>query len=157
MATVITRTIASTPQRTASDTWEKIISLLAPDPNSSARAELKKVAGVAASAIASEAIKDDAIIVSGCGPQVRIYCAFGEAAVSGDGVDESAFKESPTGDGWQISIPCLPEDLEWTQKKLGSISTRITARALGEKAAPSDARAQNSVALTLNVTEFLIK
>ena len=156
MATVIARTVASIPQRNASETWEKIISLLAPDPNGAARAELHKVAGVAASSIASEASKDDAFIVSGSGPQVRIYCAYGEDAVSGDNLDESAFKESPTKDGWQMSIPCLPEDVEWSQRKLKSDSKLVTARATGEKYAANESDASQSRAgLSLNMNEFL--
>ena len=128
MATVITRTIASTPQRTSSGTWEKIVSLLAPDPKSPAYAELQKVAGISSSSIASEATKNDAFIVSGSGPQVRIYCAFGEDAISGDGINEDLLKDSATREGWQMSIPCLPEDLEWSQKKLKADSKCVTAR-----------------------------
>jgi hypothetical protein len=156
MATVITRFIASTPERTASATWGKIMSLLAPDAKSDARAELEKVAGIAASSIVSEATKNDAFVISGSGPQVRIYCVFGEDAVNRDGVNESALKESATQGGWQLSIPCLPEDLDWSQKKLKADSKRATARATGEKFAVNESKvtATNS-GLSVNMSEFL--
>jgi hypothetical protein len=65
MSTVVRRSFASTPHRTAMKTWEAIAALLAPDPKSDARAELLKVAGVAASSISSEAPTEDAITVYG--------------------------------------------------------------------------------------------
>jgi hypothetical protein len=130
---------------------------LAPDPKSSAREELQKVSGVAASSIASEAPKDDAFIVHGNGPQVRIYCVFGDDAISGEGVNENVFKESPTEGDWKMSIPCLPEDLEWCQKKLKSDSKKVTARATGEKLASEESQTAtaSSSKLSVNLTEFL--
>src|SRR6266478_8934938 len=130
MATVISRAFASTPKRTAAETWNAILSILAPDTKSVAFTELQKVGGVAASSIASEAPKDDAFIVYGTGPQVRIYCIFGDDAVSGDGVNEDALQKSPMDGDWRMSIPCHSEDLDWTQKKLKTISKSVTARAL---------------------------
>src|SRR6185437_4606753 len=132
MATVVTRTVASMPQRTAVQTWEKIVAIVAPDPKSPARAELQKAAGVAAASIASEAPKDDGFIIHGNGPQVRVYCVFGDEAVSGDGVNEDALQASPTEGDWQMSVPCLQEDLDWSQKKLKSDTKRVTARETGE-------------------------
>src|SRR3989442_8513200 len=123
MATVITRFIASTPKRTATETWDKIVSILAPDSQSSGRSELQKVAGVAASSIASEAPKEDSFITYGNGPQVRIYCVFGEDAVSGEGVNEDGLKEAAAAGDWRMSMPALSEDLDWTQKKLKSLSS----------------------------------
>jgi hypothetical protein len=132
MATVITRYFASTPQRTAGATWTAIISILAPDKKCSAYTELEKVAGVASALIASEAPANDGMYIYGHGPQVRVYCLFGDDAVSGDGVNEDAFADSPTQGDWHMSLPCPAEDLDWTQKKLKSLSFRITARVIGE-------------------------
>jgi hypothetical protein len=156
MITVITRSIASTPKRTATETWEVIVSLLAPEQKSASRLELGKVAGVAASSIASEAPKDDGFVVYGNGPQVRVYCAFGEDAVSGDGVNEDSFKETPTAGDWRMSMPCLPEDLEWTAKRLKAISSRVTARAVGEKVATTQSQTGSaSTELAVDLKEFL--
>jgi hypothetical protein len=133
MSTVVSRTVASTPDRTSSQTWARIISILAPDERSSARAELEKVAGVAASSISSEAPKDDAFVVYGGGSRVRVYCAFGDDAVTRDGVNEEPLTDSPTERGWQMSMPVPPEDLDWSQKRLKALSARVTARAIGEE------------------------
>lgn len=140
MSTVVARTIASTPDRTASETWAKIVSLLAPGRQDPARAELERVAGVAASSISSEAPKDDAFVVYGGGPRVRVYCAFGDDAVTRDGVTEEGLAESPTKGDWRLSMPVPPEDLEWSQRKLKALSTRVTARAVGDDVPDKDAK-----------------
>lgn len=156
MATVITRNVASTPQRAPGATWEVIVQILAPDSRSSARAELEKVAGVAAAAISSEAPKDDAFIVFGNGPQVRIYCAFGDDAITGDGINEDDMAEPPANGDWRMSIPCLEDDLVWIQNKLKSLSNRVTARVVGEVVeyeGTESVRASGGIAL--NIEEFL--
>jgi hypothetical protein len=156
MATVITRCVASTPQRTAADTWKVIVSILAPDTESAAHAELQKISGIAAASIASEAPSGDAFVIYGEGPQIRIYCVFGDDAVSGDGVNEDSLSKVPTKDDWRLSMPCPAEDLEWTQKKLKSRSTRITARAVGESVEYEEAsESKASGAVILNLNEFL--
>ena len=142
MSTVVSRTVASTPERTASQTWAKITALLAPDASSPARAELERVAGVAASAISSESPKDDPFVVYGGGPRVRVYCAFGDDAVAEDGVNEDALAEPPTKGDWQLSMPVPPEDLDWSQKKLKALSSRVTARAVGDDVPDKDAKEQ---------------
>jgi hypothetical protein len=157
MSTKVRRSVASTPERTAMETWEKICELLAPDPQSPARAELAKVAGVAASTISSEGPKNDAITVHGGGPRAVIYCIYGDDAVSGDGVEEDAFSKSPTQDDWKMSLPIPKEDLEWSQRKLKSCSTRVTARAVGKDLEEDD---QNSAAVrqsepVIDMKEFL--
>src|SRR5688500_14014705 len=111
MATVIARYVASTPHRTPGETWEVISKILAPDAKSATRAEREKASGVASSTIASEAPKDDAFIIYGSGPQIRVYCVFGDDAVSGDGVNEEPLKEAPTSGDWRMSIPCVKEDV----------------------------------------------
>ena len=156
MATVIVRSIASSPKRTATGTWGVIASLLDPDPTGSGRSELEKAAGISASSIVSEAPVEDAFVVYGNGPQVRIYCVYGDDAVSGDGVNEDSFQEPPATGDWRLSIPCLKEDLEWMQRKLKTISSRISARAIGEKiAAEQSASATSAADLTINLNEFL--
>lgn len=154
MTSVVARRFASTPIRTASETWAFIISILAPDPDSPARGELAKATGVVCSAISSEATKDNPIVVRGAGPLVRVYCVFGDDAITGEGVNEDQLVQSPTEGDWSMSIPCPPEDLTWSQGSLSVVSKRITARAVGE-----DDRASNNDAddlpLTVNREEFL--
>ena len=69
MSTVLARRVASSPVRTAAQTWAKIVEIIAPDPQSTARKELAKAAGVACASISSEATKDAAIVVWGGGPR----------------------------------------------------------------------------------------
>lgn len=132
MTTVIARHIASTPIRSAAETWARIVGILAPDPHGPARTELAKAAGIACASIASEATRSAPIVVWGAGPRVRVYCIFDEDAVTGDGVNEDPVPRSPTEGDWRMSIPCSPEDVEWSKTKLASISRRISARAANE-------------------------
>jgi hypothetical protein len=156
VSTVLARRVASTPLRTASQTWAKITEILAPDPASSARAELLKAAGVACSSISSEATRDAAIVVRGAGPRVRIYCVFDNDAITGDDVTEDALPRSPMDGDWRMSIPCLPEDVAWSSKQLASMSPRISARAMDEDVEEEDAGSNTATpALTINAAEFL--
>jgi hypothetical protein len=156
MGTVIARRIASTPIRTAAQTWEKIITLLAPDPDSAARRELVHAAGVACAAISSEATKDAAIVVWGGGPRVRVYCAFDEKALAGEGVNEDGLPTSPTTGDWMMSIPCLLEDVAWSKDKLANVSGRIFARAVDDEVhEDGGAPANTTKSAAINVGEFL--
>lgn len=129
--TVVTRTFVSVPERSATDTWDGMVALIAPDPNSPARRELTAVAGVACSCISDEVLAEDPLVVYGVGPRIRIYALYGDAAVEGDRANESALSWVPTDGGWRMSIPCLADDLEWVQGKLAKSSTRVTARPVG--------------------------
>lgn len=154
MTTVVSRRVASTPARTASDTWKRIVEILAPDSNSAARKELESVAGVACSSIASEALKNDGVVVQGSGPRVRVYCVFGDDAVSGDGVDEDALAKSPTAGDWSLSLPCNADDLKWSQAALAKLSTRITARSVGDEVPERSAGTKAVAERTINIDEF---
>jgi hypothetical protein len=159
MSTVLARRIASTPARTAAQTWEKIVEIVAPDPKSPARKELAKAAGVACASIASEATKDAPIVVWDGGPRVRIYCVFDEDAITQDSVNEDALPKSPTVGDWKMSIPCQTEDVAWSNKNLVATSSRISARGADEEIeeAASEAAAASAAKspLSLNLTEFL--
>ena len=155
MSTVVARRVASTPVRTAALTWEKIVSLVAPDPNSPARAELMKAAGVAYSSISSEATRDAAVVVWGGGPRVRIYCLFDEAAMTGDGLNEDALPKCPTEGDWKMSIPCLPEDVKWSQGALKAATSRELARSMEEDVEDEERPKAEAKAFALNVGEFL--
>ena len=150
----VARHVASTPARTAAETWAKITELLAPDAASAARKELNCAAGVACAAIASEATKDAPMVIWGVGPRVRVYCIFDEDAVTGDGVHEEALTSCPTDGDWKMSIPCAPEDVEWSNKKLASATARISARAPNEDVEIGKTAAAGR-SLTINAEEFL--
>lgn len=156
MSTVMARRVAATPIRSAAETWEKIVEVLAPEPESVARKELVKAEGVACASISSEATKDAPIVVWGGGPRVRVYCVFDEDAVTGDGVNEGALPGSPTKGDWKMSIPCPPEDVAWSNHKLATFSSRISARSLEEDVADDQSEeSAGSVSSAINLDEFL--
>ncbi len=155
MMTVIARRIASSPLRSAMSTWDEIAVLLAPDPASPARVELAGAAGVASASISSEATADEPIVVWGNGPRVRIYCVFGEDAIAGDNVNEDPLVRCPTDGEWSMSIPCPPEDVDWSESSLRRGTTRISARAVGEEVQEAEDSSAQPKALTIDPKEFL--
>ena len=142
--TVVARLFLSIPARTASETWEAIVKLLAPDTNSDGHKELLKVNGTASMLIADEAPKNAAIILSGSGPRVRIYCLYGDDAITGNGVSESPLSFCAAEGGWTLSIPCPTEDLAWVQEDLTKRTSRIVARDLHDLTKSADDEASEA-------------
>lgn len=132
--TVLARRIVATPARSAAEAWNVIAGLLAPDDKSDARREILSVTGIASSLIASEAMKDSSIVVSGMGPRIRIRCLYDEDAILGDEANEQAFAICPTEGEWVMSLPCPAEDINWVREALKKHSTKITARELSAEA-----------------------
>jgi hypothetical protein len=128
MPTIMTRRISSTPVRSVAETWNVILSIIAPDASGSARRELNAATGVACAAISSEATKIAPILVINGGLTVRIYCNFGEDAISGDLVDESNLPLVPTEGNWKVSIPVLNEDVSWSETFLAGTVQRVSVR-----------------------------
>jgi hypothetical protein len=155
MSTVLARRVASTPVRTAAQTWAKIVEIVAPDPQSAARKELAKVAGTVCASIGSEAPKDAPMVVWGNGPRIRIYCVFDEDAITQENINEDALPKSPTDGDWQMSIPFLPDDVTWCKAGLASESNRISARSVDEEVEDDEADAAAAKSpLRINLTEF---
>ncbi len=125
--TVVVRRVAATPACSAADAWVVIADLVAPR-GGGARQELDRVAGVATSLIAAEAMRNSPIVIHGVGPRLRLYCLYDEEAILGEGVSEDALPWCPTDGDWAMSFPCPAEDLPWVQKALARVSNRITAR-----------------------------
>jgi len=130
VSTVASRTIKSTPERDAAQTWTAIVDLLTQGKTGDARTELLAVAGIAASVIADRAPKDAAITVTCDGPRTRIYCLYDDDAVEGSDANEDGLGFDPLKGDWRVSLPCLADDLAWVQSALKKHSTRITARDL---------------------------
>lgn len=153
--TTAARKITSIPVRFATDTWQHILDLVAPT-NEAARTELAGVTGLAASLITREAMRASPIIVAGDGPQLRIYCVYGEEAVAGDQANEAALPASPAEKGaWTMSLPCPTDDLNWVRASLKKRSTRITARDVAETALPEPEEETRASNATINVESFL--
>lgn len=132
MSTVVSRTLKSTPERDAAQTWAAIVALLTQGKSSTARNELLAVSGIAASVIADQAPRDAAITVTCDGPRTRIYCIYDEDAIDGSDANENTIGFDPLKGDWRVSLPCSSEDLAWVQSALKKHSTRITARDLND-------------------------
>lgn len=155
MATVIKRLIRATPHRTASEVWQLITDLVAPDKNSPARADLSRVAGVLGQVIASEATKCSPVVVFGSGPRLRFYCLYDEDAITGEDANENALPFTATEGDWRISVPALPDDLEWVQRELKNRSTKITAREQGDPIDEDEQAATHAASVEVDVKAFL--
>ena len=156
MSSVIARRVASTPTRTATQTWATIVELVAPSPNSPARKELALAAGVACSSISSEATKDAAVVIWGGGPRVRVYCMFDDDAITQDDVNEEPLPKSPTEGDWRMSIPCRPEDVAWSRANLANVTSRVTARSMDEDVADEESKAAVAASpMSINPSEFM--
>jgi len=123
-ATRVRRSFAASPARRAAATWEAIVDIVAPE-GSSGRAELITVSGIAASLIAAEAWREMPVVVSGVGPQLRIYCLHDEDAIVGDDTNEGSLTWLPTDGDWAMQMPCPPEDFEWMSAAVAEVSTRF--------------------------------
>ncbi len=155
MSTVLARRVASTPVRTAVRTWDRIVGIIAPDPDSAARKELAKVAGTACASIGSEAPKDAPIVIWAGGPRVRVYCLFDDDAITQDGLNEDALPASPTEGNWRMSIPFLADDVAWAGKSLAAASSRISARSVDDEVETDEPVAAAAAPLSINLAEFL--
>lgn len=154
--TVIARRIVAEPVRTASETWKTIADLLVSESGNAAREELLSVIGVASSLIAAEAAKDSPFVVHGSGPQVRIYCLYGEEAILGDKANESNLIVNPLAGDWAMSLPCPGDDLNWVQSALKKHSKRITARDINATVNDDEVNA-NDKSADINMEAFLRK
>jgi hypothetical protein len=125
--TVLARRIASIPRRSSVETWQVISELLAPT-GTAARTTLDAATGPAAMLIAEEVTLAAPIILSGVGPQLRIYTLHGEAAMEADLDQELGFPFVPTAGDWAVSLPASSEDLEPVGAALATISPRLSVR-----------------------------
>lgn len=150
--TVVVRRIASTPARTAAETWLKLLDLVA-SPGSPGRAELEGVGGVVMSLIAAEAMRVTPITVHGVGPRLRVYCLYDDDAIAGDEALEDPLAWSPTDGDWHMAVPCPSEDVEWVQVALKTKSTRVTTLAESDET-PEAAKSAASEDLQIDRAAF---
>lgn len=150
------RRIRATPARAASDAWQLIVDLLAPQ-DGAARRELIEIEGIASTVISTESPRDEPIVVQGAGPQVRIYCIYDEDSISGDGANESPLAVCPTAQDWAMNLPVDASDLAWITAALANKTTRVTAR--DKKLKPNQnaqkAQAKPSEQATVDMEAFL--
>jgi hypothetical protein len=119
----VRRDISSIPQRSASETWQRIVDLVT-RVDSTDVGQLQRAGGVMASIITDEHPFSRPILLEGVGPQLRIYCRYGLKAVEeGNSVD--ALTWNPTAGDWTMHVPCDTDNIEWVRASLGKTSSRI--------------------------------
>lgn len=134
--TVVARRFVATPQRTASETWQAITTLICQD-DSSARQEFEAATGCGANSIVEEALRNHPLVVRGSGPRLRVYTLHGDDAVSGEDKNEDALSWKPTDGTWTVDLPCTGEDLDWVAKELKNKASHFTAYDIA-KGAPDE-------------------
>lgn len=150
---VIARRIRATPERSATETWRFMVELISAS-GSGSRRELEAAAGVASCLIADETPKEAPIVVAGSGPRLRIYCLYGEDAITGEGSNEADLASDPTAGEWTMWLPAVSEDIGWVRAQFAKCGKRIVAYDVEEEE-PGDAPPPKSRAeLGINVDAF---
>lgn len=150
---VVARRVRATPKRSAAETWRFILELVSA-PGTEARQELEAAGGVAACLIADETPKEAPIVVAGCGPRLRIYCLYGEEAVTGEGSNETNLTWDSTEGEWTMWLPAAAEDIAWVSAELGKCGKRIIAYNPKEEEAGRTATPGGRTDLGIEVEEF---
>lgn len=123
---VFARKFVATPERTAATTWGEITALVC-GSDQVAKQEFIKIEGLAACSISEETLRDDALVIAGVGPRLRVYCLYGEDAITGDRKNEEPLSWKPTDGDWKGYLPCTSEDFDWMTKAIKERSSRFTA------------------------------
>ncbi len=154
MTTVVRRDFRSVPSRDAMATWVAIVALLTQDRTNDRERELMSIAGIASSLIADQAARNAPIIVTCEGPRTRIYCLYDDDSLEDGGSGEAKLGYEPLKGDWQVSLPCLKEDLDWVAPALARLTKRVVARDLAEGIS-ADSKAASAVAdPVLNLESF---
>lgn len=122
----IARRIAATPKRTADEAWQVISDIIA-DSSSPAKKVIDSITGVASAVIADEILQEAPFVIVGSGPRLKIYCEYGDGALSEDDCNEGSLVQKPLLGNWHLYIPCSPEDITWITSALVTVSTFISA------------------------------
>ncbi len=153
---IVARRIRATPERSAMETWKFIVGLIS-RAGSEAGKEFQAAGGVAASLVADETPRAAPIVVAGCGPRLRIYCLYGDDAVTGDDSNEADLTWDPTDGDWKMWLPAAREDLEWVQAELAKCGTRIAAYDLEKGEIPEEPATSSNgrhAQISVNVEAF---
>ena len=114
--TAVARRVRSAPVRSATETWKLITELLTAS-DGTLQATLQEIGNVASMLIAEEHARVNPILLSGCGPQVRIYTLHGAAAIDGANLNEQPLTITVT-DTWQLLLPATGVDLQLARSAL---------------------------------------
>ena len=152
--TTIARRVRSTPVRTATETWEAIVGMFA-NPETSLCDTLAAVGNTAAMLIAEEHTCGSPIVLTGCGPQVRIYTLHGPAAIDGANENEQSISVTPS-DGWQLRLPASGDDVRFAYEAVRGVDHVEVYDADTDNQsdpAPTQAAASRPIAVDLSALE----
>ncbi|HEY3252167.1 MAG TPA: hypothetical protein VGK25_13745 [Ignavibacteria bacterium] len=120
----VKRIIISNPERTSVETWAKITDIIC-SQDMEAKSEFDKVSNVTASLLSEEFMKDHPMIMKGGGSQLRVYCLYGEDAITGEDANEDQLSWNITEKDWTVFMPCSEEELTWYEKAISNLSDRF--------------------------------
>ena len=108
--TTIARRIVATPVRTSAETWAFVVDLIAA-ADDEMRPTLENAGNAASMLIGEEHTAADPLVLSGCGPQVRIYTLHGSTAIDGTTANEGVLTITPSSE-WELSLPATGADYD---------------------------------------------
>lgn len=138
----IRRDVSSIPERSASETWQRIIDLVTGKGSADVQ-QLKAAAGVMGSIITDEHPAARPILLEGSGPQLRVYCSYGINAIE-QGSKVDSLNWNPTDGDWTMHVPCDAENMDWVKKSLAGTSPRIKVFDVADEERADDEQHQAS-------------
>ena len=149
----VARKFSACPVRTAANTWETITNVIGAS-NETVKAELTKVAGIAASIISDGTPAENAITIIGTGARLRIYCLYEEDGSTED-ANESTLNWNLFEGDWEIHFPVEKEDFDWVKKSLSEKGARFIAYEAGSKPAEdNETKSSSNSVLTINLDKL---
>ncbi len=149
----IRRDVSSIPERSASETWDRIVDLVTGNGSKDVQ-QLKAAAGVMGSIITDEHPAVRPILLEGVGPQLRIYCEYGMDAIE-TGSKLDALNWNPTDGDWTMHVPCDAENIDWVTRSLAASSPRIKVFDVTEEERAEDettkSAAQSAIVVDWNI------
>lgn len=117
--TRVARRVGAVPVRTASEAWEFIVGMITTSERSM-HADLVTAGNAAAMLISEEHTSMAPILLSGCGPQVRIYTLHGDRALDDGSGNEMALNIMPS-DSWELALPATGTDFALAAAEVGGL------------------------------------
>lgn len=151
---VISRKFSACPVRTAAQTWDTIVNVIADTTDT--KNELIRITGIASSIISDATPKDNPITIIGSGPRLRIYCLYEEDGSTEDANEASLNWKLFEGD-WQIYLPVEKADFDWINKALQEKGKQFKAYEAGTKLLVEEEKERqcaSSAQLTLNLDKL---
>jgi hypothetical protein len=124
---VVVRTVAASPVRTASQAWHAIVALLC-EPGSAAAQELLELTGLGAMLIADQVLDGAPVVVlRPTGPRVRVYTVTGDQALDAHAEERPLLSAACTGTEWELSVPCPADEFDLAGRAT-SVSPHVSVR-----------------------------